>query len=343
MRILVYKDNLSTGRGADRAVRNFAAGLAERGHDTVLMERERFTRWMADENSEPHFDVVVATGTNEILDMEAAGFFERPKRTKVALQLHLAPRGFFKWKHPIRNWRIRKAFRKVDVVQVLCRSYEAEFLKIAPLAKVTTIGNYTELDACVSPSLRQKPIILYPAAAFTGVKNQALLIRAFAMLADDFPTWRLRLLGRTDTRCGRRCHRLVQRLGISDRVDFVGFTRDLAAEYSNAAFIAFPSTLEGFPLALLEAARFELCPVVHSDLPGATDIVEDGKTGIVTKPNPSAFADGLRRLMSDPSLRASLGRNAKEFCADAYSRRRILDQWEALLCATTAKPPAHPA
>ena len=29
MRIAVYKDSLSTGRGADRAVRNFAAGLAD--------------------------------------------------------------------------------------------------------------------------------------------------------------------------------------------------------------------------------------------------------------------------------------------------------------------------
>ena len=40
MKIVVYKDNLSTGRGADRAVRNFAAGLAERGHSVSLMEKD---------------------------------------------------------------------------------------------------------------------------------------------------------------------------------------------------------------------------------------------------------------------------------------------------------------
>ena len=46
MKIAVYKDSLSTGRGADRAVRNFAAGLAERGHAVALMEKDEFLSQM---------------------------------------------------------------------------------------------------------------------------------------------------------------------------------------------------------------------------------------------------------------------------------------------------------
>ena len=42
MRICVYKDNLSTGRGADGAVKNLASGLRERGHDVALMEKPEF-------------------------------------------------------------------------------------------------------------------------------------------------------------------------------------------------------------------------------------------------------------------------------------------------------------
>ena len=327
MRILVYKDNLSTGRGADRAVRNFAAGMEERGHDVALSEKKELGARLQET-----WDVIVATGSNEAVDLDGLGYFERRDRAKVVLQLHLSPRGFFKWKHPIRNWRIRRAFRKADAVQVLCRSYEAEFLKIAPHAKVATIGNYTEIEGGAAAA-RPGPVILYPAAAFTRVKNQSLLIRAFALLAHDFPEWRLRLPGRVDTRCGERCRKLAGQLGVAGRIDFIGFTKDLPGEYSNAAFMAFPSTLEGFPLALLEGAKFGLCAVVHSALPGVADIVSDGETGIVTAPTAEAYAEGLRRLMSDAELRRTMGVKSRRFCAEHYSRARILDRWESLLSA----------
>ena len=334
MKIAVYKDNLSTGRGADRAVRNFAAGLAERGHEVALMEKAEFAEWLAGEGGGRRFDVIVATGPNEAMDIDAAGFFERPMRARVVLQLHLAPRGFFKWKHPVRNWRIRRAFRKADAVQVLCKSYEAEFRRIAPQAKVVTIGNYTEMESEGVCATCDNPVILYPAAAFTHVKNQALLIRAFARLAAEFPEWRLRLLGRNDTRNGERCRRLVRRLGVEGRVDFIGFSKSLADEYAHAAFIAFPSTLEGFPLALLEAAKFGLCAVAHAALPGVADIVRNGETGFVTEPTVEAYAEGLRRLMADAELRRRMGEQARAFCAERYSRERILDQWETLIKET---------
>lgn len=209
MRIAIYKDSLSTGRGADRAVKNFAASLAGLGHDAVLFEKGALAGKLREE-----WDVVVATGSNEIVDIDGLGYFERPGRAKVVLQLHLAPRGFFKWKHPVRNWRIRRAFRKADAVQVLCRSYEGEFRRIAPRARVTTIGNYVETDARGVVADYGNPVILYPAAAFTRVKNQSFLVRAFAAVAGEFPEWRLRLLGRNDTRQGPpqvRAHRLDRR------------------------------------------------------------------------------------------------------------------------------------
>ena len=332
MRIAVYKDCLSTGRGADRAVRNFAAGLAERGHEVALMERsEFFARVVGDaKGGAESFDVIVATGSNEIVDLDGAGYFGRAARAKVVLQLHLAPRGFFKWRHPFRNRRIRMAFDRADSVQVLCSAYEAEFHRIARHPPVTVIGNYTEMERGEAKAPEASHVILYPAAAINRVKNQRLLIEAFALLAAEFPAWRVRLLGKDSTPYARMCRRLVERMGLSGRVDFVGFTGDLAGEYSRAAFIAFPSTLEGFPLALLEAARFSLTAVVHDSLPGVEDIVT-AETGIVTAPDAAAYAAGLRRLMSDAALRVRLGAGASRRCEARYDRKKILDQWELLL------------
>ena len=56
MRIAIYKDCLSTGRGADRAVRNFAAGIAERGYDTVLFEKNELVPRLAE-----RWDAIIAT------------------------------------------------------------------------------------------------------------------------------------------------------------------------------------------------------------------------------------------------------------------------------------------
>ena len=338
MRICVYKDSLSTGRGADGAVKNLASGLRERGHDVALMEKpEFFARVLDAGKAAEHrnggdagneFDVVVPTGSNEIVDLDSAGYFDRPSRAKVVLQLHLAPRGFFKWKHPFRNRRIRAAFDKSDAVQVLCGSYVDAFRRLAPHPRVAVIGNYAEIASF--EGARPEPIILYPAAAVNRVKNQKLLIEAFALLAEEFPDWRVRLLGRDSAAYAKQCRKLIARKGLADRIELAGFTSDLPGEYSRAAFIAFPSTLEGFPLAILEAAQFSLAAVVQNGLPGAEDIVTDD-TGIVTEPTVSAYAGGLRRMMADEVLRCRLGEGSRKHCEDCYSRAKILDQWESLL------------
>ena len=332
MKIVVYKDNLSTGRGADRAVRNFAAGLAERGHSVSLMEKDEFFSrviGMGDEAlGDGSFDIIVATGSNEIVDLDSAGYFSLHNRAKVVLQLHLAPRGFFKWKHPFRNRRIRAAFDKPDAVQVLCGGYVDEFRRLAPHPRVAVIGNYAEITSCGGS--RPDSVILYPAAALNKIKNQKLLIEAFALLADEFPGWKVRLLGKDSTSYAEQCRRMIARKGLAERIELVGFTKDLHGEYSRAAFVAFPSTLEGFPLAILEAAQFSLAAVVQNGLPGVGDIVTDD-TGIVTEPTVSAYADGLRRMMADKMLRQRLGEGSRRHCEDCYSRAKILDQWVSLL------------
>ena len=304
-------------------MKNFAAAMSARGHEVRLVERGGLTAAL-----EEKWNAFVATGSNEAVDLDSAGYFERPGRSPVVLQLHLAPHGFFKWKHPFRNRAIRKAFDKFDAVQVLCRDYENEFKGLAPHPAVVTIGNYTEIEAV--PRCEEK-LILCPAAVVNRVKNQSLLIRAFAAVAADFPEWRMRLLGRTDTSVADDCRRLARRLGVDGRVEFAGLASDMPAEYARAAFVAFPSTLEGFPLAVLEAARFSLPVVAQKKLPGVRDMVLDGETGLVAAPTVEAYSSALARLMLDGGLRAKMGERAQAYCEERYSRESVLSEWERLL------------
>ena len=67
-----------------------------------------------------------------------------------------------------------------------------------------------------------------------------------------------------------------------------------------------------------------------NSLPGIEDIVV-ADAGIVIKPSVVAYAEGLRRMMSDPVLCADMGNRAHLHCAESFKRGKFLDQWESLL------------
>ena len=316
MRVGIYKDTLANRRGADMAVCALAEGLRERGLDAVLFEKTDLSRRIAE-----RWDVFISTGTNELLDISA--FFPRKFPWPVIQQFHTNPKAQFKRKHMIRNWKAKRALRRVNAIQVL----GAEFVPQAAewCADVEAIGNWSSFSPLTATEDAEN-LIIYPAAIAKG-KNQKLLIEAFALLAAEFPKWRVRLLGKTGCRYAEECRKLAIRMGISDRVGFPGFSDSLASEYVRCAFVAFPSVDEGFGLAIADAAVFGKPCVMVRDWIGTAA----AGGGIVTKPSAAEYAGGLRRLMSDASLGHEMGCRARRFCGTSYSRDEILDRWVSLI------------
>ena len=343
MKVAIYKDTLANSRGADKAVAALAEGLRERGHDVVLFEKSDFSARM----KEP-WDVVISTGTNELLEIAAAwghaalpvrrGQFPIPdSQFPIIQQFHTNPKSQFKWKRLVRNWKIRHALRHVSAIQVLNERFVPQVAKYG--APVYVIGNWSAYDGCVLAAKNAKKVIIYP-AAFAKGKNQKLLIKAFARISNEFPEWKLRLLGRTEGKYADECRRLAAKLsgamgssrptgvaGVEGLIEFAGYSNDMASEYASCAFVAFPSLDEGFPLTIVDAAASAKPCVMVEDWIGTAA----AGGGIVTKPTVGAYAEGLRRLMADKELRRRLGENAREFCAEHFSRAHILDKWEALL------------
>ena len=86
----------------------------------------------------------------------------------------------------------------------------------------------------------------------------------------------------------------------------------MPALYAAADIVAWPAVNEAYGLALLEAQAAGT-PVVAGRVRGVVDIVADGETGFLTPPgDDAAFAEQLRALLADPSLRARLGANAAD-------------------------------
>jgi glycosyltransferase involved in cell wall biosynthesis len=114
-------------------------------------------------------------------------------------------------------------------------------------------------------------------------------------------------------------------LGVSDRVAFVGFRRDIAALLHACDLVVLPSLNEGLPLALIEAMAAGK-PVVATDIGGTRELVVHEETGLLVAPrDPTALAGAIARVVQDRALAQQLGhagrRRAREhFSADSMVR-----------------------
>ncbi|GAF41041.1 teichoic acid polysaccharide glycosyl transferase, group 1 [Agrilactobacillus composti DSM 18527 = JCM 14202] len=111
-----------------------------------------------------------------------------------------------------------------------------------------------------------EPFNILNVARVTYVKNQALLLKALAQVDFDY---KVTILG--DGPLEDDLKALAKTLQIQDKVDVAGFTENTQPYYDQADLFVLPSTSEGFPTVLLEAADAEL-PAIATKV-GSDDVV----------------------------------------------------------------------
>ncbi|MBE2224077.1 MAG: glycosyltransferase, partial [Anaerolineae bacterium] len=136
-------------------------------------------------------------------------------------------------------------------------------------------------------------------------KNFETLIKAFAIVAKKHDDIILAIIG--DGPDKGDLEKLAKKEGMGDRVDFVGRVpfEEMPNHLKAADFFAFASITETQGLVTMEAMAADL-PVIAVDASGTSDIVEDGKDGILTENNPESLAEGINRVMADPDLAKQL-------------------------------------
>lgn len=147
------------------------------------------------------------------------------------------------------------------------------------------------------------------AGRFTIEKGVDILLRALENSSEWHPRVRVFLAG--DGPLRRELETEYKHLVDSQTVKFLGWQKDVGRLVQAVDFVVMPSRLESFGLFLVEAmAAGRAC--VASNVLGIPEVVADGETGIlVPSENPIVLADGMKRLASDPALRASMGRAAR--------------------------------
>lgn len=123
---------------------------------------------------------------------------------------------------------------------------------------------------------------------------------------------------------------LSRTLGISSRVRFLGFVKEMPEFYQSLDLLLLTSHFEGTPLTVLEAMAMGI-PVVASHVDGVGDVLENGQDSILVPPGRrDLFVKETCRVLQDQTLWRQLSRAGQAKVQEHYSVEGMVRQVEAL-------------
>jgi glycosyltransferase involved in cell wall biosynthesis len=157
--------------------------------------------------------------------------------------------------------------------------------------------------------LRPDELFLSTVTVLRPFKNPQTIVEACGLLARRGIRARLFVAG--DGAMMSDLKELSERVGIADRVHWLGYCADPSSLLQASDVFVLASVGEAFGLVTAEAMACSV-PVVGSRSGATTEIVEDGRTGLLATPqDPASFADALERLARDEQLRREMGQLAR--------------------------------
>jgi glycosyltransferase involved in cell wall biosynthesis len=134
---------------------------------------------------------------------------------------------------------------------------------------------------------------------------------------------------------------LAERVGLGDRVRFLGYRKDARSLVGLMDILVVPSLTEGSPLIVLEAMAAGVA-VIASAVGGIPDQVRHDEEGILVPPgDPGALGDALGALLRDPDYARRLGEAGVRRTENEFSHEMMVRRIEAVYRAALDGAPAR--
>ncbi len=277
---------------------------------------QKSTNWLYQHR--PEFDLVKVNGaiTTVAADVNAVHFVHSSwlKSPAHISRLRRDVYGFYQWLYTALNARWEKqAFQKAKVIVAVSQKVAEELVNIGvPRSRIRVIVNGVDLQE-FAPGVgdRQKlnlpkdvTLALFAGDIRTPRKNLDTVLHALAKV----PDLHLAVVGSIE---GSPFPNLAASLGLSERVHFLGYRRDIAEIMRAADLFVFPSRYEACTLVLLEALASGL-PVITATTTGGAELVTP-ECGIVLpdSDDADALAQALLSLVSNHLLMQQMGKAAR--------------------------------
>lgn len=233
-------------------------------------------------------------------------------------------------------------FRKAS--RIVCNSDEvaSALRRDAALgSKTVTIYNAVDLSRYDSDEdTRREEIGVAPSRPIVGFVGRIVPSKGVTTLIGAMPDIRARvpdallvLVGcppPDETEYDAECRAMVERLGLTEHVRFVGYRRDVPAWMRTFNVFALPTRAEAFGKVVIEAMAAG-CPVVASRVGGIPEIVTEPGLGTLVAPDdPKAVAAAVLPYLTDPRQARDVGSRGAASVRERFGMGRMLGRLQAL-------------
>jgi len=269
-------------------------------------------------------DVILAfLGKNNLMAVATAAFLP----SKVAVSVRGEPTMEYEGK--LMQWIAKLVFRFADGVVLQTEQARAFFPK-AVRKKSVILSNPLNPQFLNQKICLQREDLIVAAGRLDENKNHAMLIHAFAKIAEEYPTVKLVIYGEGELRA--TLQKLVAEKGLKDRVTLPGPVSDIAEHIRKARIFALTSNTEGMPNSIMEALALGI-PVISTDCPcgGPAALIENGVNGLLVPVGDAfALADAFRRIFEDTDFEHRLRENACKI-TEKLAPDKVNGEWEEYL------------
>jgi glycosyltransferase involved in cell wall biosynthesis len=228
-----------------------------------------------------------------------------------------------------------------DRVTAVCAAAARRYVTLGAVSakKLSVVANAFELEALEPDAERReqardrmgiyREFVWLSVGRLTEAKDPQNLLRAFCEAGKRFPDARLWMAGEGEGAFAEGMKELATRLGVGDRVQWLGEQRDIPLLLDAADGFVLGSAWEGMPLAIGEAMAMAK-PVVATDVGGVGELM--GETGtLVDAGDAAALARGMCAVVEMPEeARRRAGETARRRVAAEFDMERRAQEWEAL-------------
>lgn len=276
-------------------------------------------------------------------------YFEQAQMTGVPVVVHIHGAVFeeFYDASPTNAAAVRRMFSSAAMVLVLHQAIHAKSVEWAgSTGTVEILYNPVDIEAFDSapPRAPDHPLTVLMMGEVGERKGAFDLVEAIPRVRQAVPEARFRFAGNGET---DRLQARVDELGLTACVDVMGWTAGRAKieAFQTSDVYCLPSYAENLPVSVLEAMAARL-PVVGTPIAGTPEEIIEGTTGFMVTPGDrDAIADRLIRLLTDDSLRRTMGdagrARVETHFANEVVCKRLIDLWRRAIATKSQESPAN--
>lgn len=218
----------------------------------------------------------------------------------------------------------RYLFKRADKVIVLSNYWKSAVNNAFHLGdKVCVVYNPCTSEVLPTEFVKKKQVLY--AGTVNARKGYDDMIRAFSLIAPNFPDWKIVFAGNGEIDKGKT---LAEKLNISAQTVFLGWVNGEVKDkaFKESEIFCLPSYAEGFPMAVLDAWAYGL-PVITTPVGGIPDIAKDRENMLLFEPGDiEGLASQLKLMITDDTLRNKIAKQSYLLSKSTFNINTINQQ-----------------